>query len=150
MLHVRKALSKQEEAEHEEWKKKHELANKKKLRELRQGRSKAKADESFWANQRKQLDRNLALHRGGHQLANSVDTGVTGAVALKKLPMINKEILLDRDQLEAMKQREALAAEQAKEKLNRIAPAYNKGPLTLYSEEEFNSSVKTGANRRRN
>jgi hypothetical protein len=92
---------------------------------------------------------NMELHRGGHEKVNSVDTGATGAVALKQRKMVPEHLHLDRDQIEALRQREAAAADEAKLKMNRLAPAYNKGPLILMSEEDMKTSVKSGANRRR-
>jgi len=148
MLHVRKTLTAKEQKEYEEWLARHKNEGSNNTRKLTKKGPITQAND-FWANQAKQIRGRIEMCRGGHENAHSVDTGVTGAVALKQKKMVPEHLDLDRDQIEALRQRDAAAAEEAKEKLNRLAPAYNKGPMILMSEEDMKTSVKTGANRRR-
>jgi hypothetical protein len=148
MLHVRKTLTAKEQKEYEEWKARHQNGAKNNIRKLTKT-GPITQEKNFWAESMKTARLNMELHRGGHEKVNSVDTGATGAVALKQRKMVPEHLHLDRDQIEALRQREAAAADEAKLKMNRLAPAYNKGPLILMSEEDMKTSVKSGANRRR-
>jgi hypothetical protein len=149
MLHVRKTPTAKEQAEYEEWLAKHKQAGKNNTQKLTKTGPITKAND-FWAAQAKQRQLTIEMHRGGHEGAKSLDSKVTGAVAIPHRKMVPEHLDLDRDQIEALRQRDIIATEKLADKMNRIQPAYNKGPLILMTEEDMESSVKTGANRRRN
>lgn len=149
MLHVRKAPTAKEQQEYEEWLAKHKQAGKNNTQKLTKAGPITKSND-FWAEQAKQRKLNIEMHRGGHDGAKSLDSKVTGAVAIPHKKMVPDHLELDWDQIEALRQRDIIATEKLADKMNRVVPAYNKGPLIYLSEEDMETSVKSGANRRRN
>jgi len=134
MLHIRKTLTKVEQAEVDRWERQrraeveaYERANPVKPQQR---------DEAYWAKVAAETKQLAKLHKGTVHIPSAKDTKPEDALIM--VPQLDPE----------MQGREELAQLKIKELKKRTGPAYNKGNYVFYSDGML-EDMKQGTHRRR-